>query len=106
MKTQGAPLLDVLRAFPLVSALRALFLSPYSSQASLPANTNVLFVNLRAVQSAMQGGNQQQQQQYGELRGDSSASASAIPSLPGMIMNLKKKVSFIDDNGRDHRQVD
>ena len=81
-----------------------------STQASLPANTNVLFVNLRAIQSAVQSSSQQQQQQQeeeqcGKESGSCSASASAIPSLPGMIMNLKKKVSFIDDLGRDHRQA-
>ena len=79
-----------------------------STQASLPANTNVLFVNLGAIQSAVQSSSQQRQQeekQCAEQSSSCSASASAIPSLPGMIMNLKKKVSFIDDLGRDHRQA-
>ncbi|XP_078435521.1 UDP-glucose pyrophosphorylase 3 [Wolffia australiana] len=50
--------------------------SPNSSEAELPANTNILYVDLRSAEKV-----------------GSSKSAS---SLPGMVLNLKKPVQYVD----------
>eukprot|EP00897_Mesotaenium_endlicherianum_P008591 jgi/Mesen1/7760/ME000408S06868 len=56
--------------------------APGSMQSQYPANSNVLYVDLAAVE---------------EL-----ASSQGRAALPGMIMNLKKEVKFVDDQGRKH----
>lgn len=52
-------------------------------EAQYPANTNVLYVDLAAVERI--------------------ASSQSAASLPGMIMNLKKPTVFYDQHGLKHR---
>ncbi|CAM6096695.1 unnamed protein product [Calypogeia fissa] len=54
-------------------------ITPGSMQAQYPANTNVLFVDLASVEHV--------------------ASSQTSASLPGMIMNLKKPVEYVDQWG-------
>lgn len=56
--------------------------SPGSMQAQYPANTNVLYVDLPAVEQI--------------------ASVQSSASLPGMILNLKKPINFEDYTGASH----
>ncbi|PON86562.1 UTP--glucose-1-phosphate uridylyltransferase family [Trema orientale] len=57
-------------------------LSPNSLQAEFPANTNILYVDL--------------------LSAESVGSSYNSNSLPGMVLNTKKKISFVDYYGRPH----
>ncbi|GMN41255.1 hypothetical protein TIFTF001_010460 [Ficus carica] len=57
-------------------------LSPNSLQAEFPANTNILYVDLPSA----------------ELVGSSNNGNS----LPGMVLNTKKKISFVDYYGKSH----
>lgn len=58
-------------------------LSKFSSQVSYPANTNILYVDLQAVE---------------EVGSRKNASC-----LPGMVLNLKKSVSYVDHLGFECR---
>lgn len=57
-------------------------IKPGSLQSQFPANTNVLYVDLESVKHA--------------------ASTDSKAALPGLIMNLKKPVKFVDNLGRMH----
>ncbi|BFI29308.1 UTP---glucose-1-phosphate uridylyltransferase [Marchantia polymorpha subsp. ruderalis] len=57
-------------------------IAPGSTQAQYPANTNVLFVDLPSVEHI--------------------ASSQSAASLPGMILNLKKPVKYVDHLGHKH----
>jgi hypothetical protein len=57
--------------------------SNFSSQVSYPANTNILYVDLQAVE---------------EVGSRKNASC-----LPGMVLNLKKAVSYVDHLGFECR---
>lgn len=54
-------------------------------QAQYPANTNVLYVDLASVEDV--------------------ASSQTSASLPGMIMNLRKPVEYVDQWGNKHWYV-
>ncbi|KAL3684030.1 hypothetical protein R1sor_002052 [Riccia sorocarpa] len=56
--------------------------APGSTQAQYPANTNVLFVDIESVERI--------------------ASSQPAAALPGMILNLKKPIQFVDSAGQKH----
>jgi hypothetical protein len=57
--------------------------SKFSSQVSYPANTNILYVDLQAVEDV--------------------GSRKNASCLPGMVLNLKKAVSYVDHQGFECR---
>lgn len=56
-----------------------------SLQESLPANTNILYVDLHSVEKVVL--------------------TNSEKSLPGMVLNLKKPVAYFDQFGRRHRYI-
>ncbi|KAL2635747.1 hypothetical protein R1flu_007226 [Riccia fluitans] len=56
--------------------------TPGSTQAQYPANTNVLFVDIDSVERI--------------------ASTQTAAALPGMILNLKKPIQYVDSAGQKH----
>ena len=54
-------------------------------QEEFPANTNVLYVDLQSAEKV--------------------GSSQNATCLPGMVLNLKKPVSYVDDLGIHHRYV-
>lgn len=65
--------------------LKTVFGWKRSLEAQYPANTNVLYVDLAAVERI--------------------ASSRTAASLPGIIMNLKKPTVFYDQHGLKHRST-